>query len=115
MKYHVPYNFILNYLYPLRPTIKKMLGGYTLQLNKKIFFFLRESDTNPEFNGVFVACIAEFFEELQAEIHTSKMEFDLDGSINSWIFISEDLPDFEQKVLIACNLIKDGDVRMGKI
>ena len=43
------------------------------------------------------------------------MEFDFDGSKNSWIFISEDLPDFEQKVELACELVKQGDERIGKV
>jgi hypothetical protein len=42
------------------------------------------------------------------------MEFDLDGMENSWIFISEDLDDFEQKVKKACKMIKAGDERIGK-
>jgi len=42
------------------------------------------------------------------------MEFDFDGSKNSWIFISEDLNDFEQLVKKACELIKAGDDRLGK-
>jgi hypothetical protein len=115
MGYDVPYFFVLNNLYPLRPTIKKMLGGYALYLNKKLIIFLRDNDKSPEYNGVYIATVPEFFLELQQEIHTSKMEFDLDGSKNSWIFISEDLADFEQKVMAACMLIKNNDARIGKI
>lgn len=115
MNYLVPYSFVTRALYPFRPTIKKMLGGYGLYHNKKILLFLRDRNVDLEFNGVFVATLPEFFDELQKEIHTSHMkDFDLDGSRNSWIFISEDLPDFEQKVAIACELIKNGDERIGK-
>ena len=91
-----------------------MLGGYALYANKKILLLLRESNTSPEFNGVFVATVPEFFQELQEEIHTSRMDFDLDGSKDSWIFISEDLDDFKDKVQKACELIKQGDERIGK-
>lgn len=115
MSYLLPYNFVIRALYPARPKVKKMLGGYGLYLNKKLILFLREQATvSPEFNGVFVATVPEFFKELQQEIHTSRMEFDFDGSKDSWIFISEDLPDFEQKVNLACELIKKGDERIGK-
>ncbi len=114
MHFQLPYHFVLNYIYPIRPTIKKLLGVYGLWYNKKLILFLRDSHINPEYNGVFLATVPEFFNELQTEIHTSMMEFDLDGSKNSWIFISEDLPDFELKVEKACTLIKHGDARIGK-
>jgi hypothetical protein len=114
MNYLIPYDFVLQMLYPFKTTKRKMLGGYALYANKKLLMLLRESVTSPEFNGVFVATVPEFFKELQDEIHTSRMEFDLDGSRESWIFISEDLDDFKTKVQKACELIKQGDERMGK-
>lgn len=114
MNYLIPYDFVLQLLYPFKTTKRKMLGGYALLANKKVLILLRESNTSPEFNGVFVATVPEFFKELQEEIHASRMEFDLDGSKESWIFISEDLPDFKDKVKKACELIKQGDERIGK-
>lgn len=114
MHFNLPYSFVLKYIYPVRPSIKKLLGGYGLWHNKKLILLLRDSNINPEYNGVFVATVPEFFKELQTEIQTSMMDVDLDGSKNSWIFISEDLPDFELKVERACTLIKNGDERIGK-
>ena len=114
MNYLIPYDFVLRLLYPFKTTKRKMLGGYALYANKKLLMLLRESNTAPEYNGVFVATVPEFYKELQTEIHTSRMEFDLDGSKDSWIFISEDLEDFETKVAKACELIKSGDERFGR-
>jgi hypothetical protein len=114
MNYEVPYDFVLRELYPFRPTIRKMLGCYALLKNKEILMLLRGKETQLEFNGVFVATQPKYFDVLQQEIHTSKMEFDLDGEENSWIFISEDLDDFKQKVRKACEMIKNGDERIGK-
>ena len=114
MNYKVPFDFILKELYPFRPRIRKMLGCYALMKNKEILMLLRDKETQLEFNGVFVATSPKYFEALQQEIHTSKMEFDLDGEENSWIFISEDLDDFEQKVKKACEMIMNGDERIGK-
>jgi hypothetical protein len=91
-----------------------MFGCYGLFVNDKNILLLRNVQHNPEFNGVFLATHPEFFEALSNEIHTSQMEFDLDGTEHSWIFISEDLDDFEQKVQLACELVKKGDSRIGK-
>ena len=114
MNYTIPYDFILQSLYPVRLKVVKMLGGYGLYQEKRLLFFLRDRDSELEFNGVFVATQPGFYEELQKEIHHSKMEFDFDGSHNSWIFISEDLDDFTEKVNKACELVKKDDLRIGK-
>jgi hypothetical protein len=114
MNYELPYDFVLKELYPFRPKIRKLFGCYALVKENEILMLLREKETQPEFNGVFVATIPEHFEALQKEIHTSKMEFDLDGADRSWIFISEDLAEFEGKVKKACGMIKAGDERIGK-
>ena len=114
MNYTIPYDFILQSLYPVRLKVVKMLGGYGLYQEKRLLFFLRDRDSELEFNGVFIATQPRFYEELQKEIHHSKMEFDFDGSHNSWIFISEDLDDFKEKVNKACELVKKDDLRIGK-
>ncbi len=113
MNYIVPYAFILQHLYPVRPQIRKLYGCYALYYQKRLTFFLRDKQTHPEFNGVFVATQPQFFDELEEALHTSHMEFDLDGNDFSWIFLSEDLEDFEEKVKAACEMIKNGDERIG--
>lgn len=115
MSYELPFPFILKELYPLRPKIKKLLGCYALMQDKKILLLLRDRETQPEFNGVFVPTSVEYFEALQKEIHTSRMQFDIDGEDKTWIFISEDINDFEQKVKKTCEMIKNGDDRIGKM
>ena len=75
---------------------------------------LRERDNQPEFNGVFVATQPEYFDALSTEIHSSNMEFDIDGHEYTWIFISEDLDAFKEKIKKAAEMVKTGDERMGK-
>lgn len=114
MNYKVPYDFVIRYLYPLRPVIKKMLGCYGLFIHQKLVLLLRDRHNQPEFNGIFVATQPLFFEALQSEIHISNMSFDIDGVQHSWIFLSEDLPEFDEKVRKTCEMIKAGDQRIGK-
>ena len=114
MHYELPFGFVLKELHPFRPQVRKLFGCYALMKDKKILLLLRDREVHPEFNGVFVATQPAFFEDMQAEIHTSRMEFDLDGAEKTWIFISEDLNDFEEKVKKACAMIKAGDERIGK-
>ncbi len=114
MDYKVPFDFVLRYLYPVRPQIKKMLGCYGLFVNKKLLLLLRDRANQPEFNGIFVATQPEFFDALQNQIHISNMNFNLDGVPHTWIFLSEDLEDFDEKVKKTCEMIKVGDERIGK-
>jgi hypothetical protein len=114
MNYKVPYSFILSFFYPVRPAIKKMLGCYGLYVNKKLVMLLRDRDNHPEFNGVFVATQPEYFDALSNELHSSNMDFDIDGHAYTWIFISEDITDFEEKVKKAAEMVKNGDERIGK-
>jgi hypothetical protein len=114
MNYKVPYDFILRYLYPVRPQIRKMLGGYALILKDDILLLLRERENQPEFNGVFVPTEPQFFDELSRDVHSSNMDFDIDGAPHTWIFISEDLTNFHEVLQKACELIKAGDKRIGK-
>lgn len=114
MAYEIPYPFVLSFLHPVRPVVKKMFGYYGLFLGKTNVMLLRSVEVNPEYNGVFVATQPEHFEALSNELHSSPMEFDIDGSQHSWIFISEDLDDFEEKVRKACEMVKAGDERIGK-
>lgn len=114
MNYKVPYSYILSFLYPLRPKIKKTLGCYGLMLGDKLVMLLRERENHPEFNGVFISTQPQYFDELTKELHSSNMEFDIDGHHHTWIFISEDLEDFDEIVKRAAELIKKGDERIGK-
>lgn len=114
INYKLPYDFILKCLYPVRPKVRKMLGCYGLFINKKLLLLLRDRENQPEFNGVFIATQPQFFDALQMEIHASKMDFDLDGAPHTWIFLSEDLPDFDEKVKKVCEMIKADDLRIGK-
>lgn len=114
MDYELPYAFVLKELYPFRPRVRKLFGCYALMQDRRILMLLRDRESQPEFNGVLVATRPEHFSALQQEIHTSRMEFDLDGADGTWIFISEDLDDFEEKVKKACGLIRSGDERIGK-
>lgn len=114
MNYKVPYDFVLRYLYPVRPQIKKMFGCYGLFIHKKLLMLLRNRENQPEFNGIFVATQPQFFDDLQNEIHTSNMIFDLDGDPHTWVFLSEDLEEFDDKIKKACEMIKACDERIGK-
>lgn len=113
--YQIPYTFILKALYPKKLKVARKFGGYVLYEKDTVYFFLRNIEFNPEYNGVYVATTVEHFNYLQEHLHKSFMEVDLDGEDNTWIFLSEDLEDFETKVEQACNLLKNNSGLIGKV
>ncbi len=66
----------------------------------------------PMQKGIYVATITEYAGELRAVFPIAEFETLKAGKI--WIFVAEELPEFEQYVLTACELITNGDKRIGR-
>ena len=51
----IPFEFILDYLYPIVPVVKPMFGCYALYAGEKIILIVRERKDHIEDNGVWLA------------------------------------------------------------
>ena len=47
MQKHIPFDFILEYLFPLEITIKSMFGMKAIYNGDKILLMLRQAEKNP--------------------------------------------------------------------
>jgi hypothetical protein len=121
MKYadKIPYVFILEYLTGIDITIKPMFGCYGVYANGKLCLFLmhrekplirREGD--PMQKGVYIATTTDHVDALNAIFPTA--EFEMLKEKKVWIFVSEELAEFEPYVIEACELITSGDQRIGR-
>ena len=52
MTNNIPFDFILDYLHPNDVVTKPMFGCFSLYINNKICFFLRDRDDKKELNGI---------------------------------------------------------------
>lgn len=92
MKY--PYDFFLEFLYPLPLRHKKMFGVDAFYIREKIVFALRKKNTTQEDNGIWIASKKE---------HHQKLYHQIDGlrsikiyGIKTWLFLPEDFELFEE-------------------
>jgi hypothetical protein len=111
----LPFTFILDYLYPKEPDVRPMFGCYGLYLGKKIIFVLRKRGTTKKINGVWIATSKGHHESLK-KIFPSMRSIDVLGKPpTNWQMIPESSDDFESSVILACELVKKGDPRIGVV
>ncbi len=114
-KKFVPFDFVLEELRDLNPTIKPMFGAFGLYVESKIVFILREKESNTEDNGIWLATTAEHHESLQDEFPSMRSIQMFGPGPTGWQILPSDSDDFEESVLKACVLVKRNDIRLGKV
>jgi hypothetical protein len=111
----IPFDFVLDYLYPLQVTIKSMFSVYAIYINDKIVLGLRDRPKNIESNGVWVATSKEHHESLREELPSLTAIPVLGSGETGWQLLSAYDDDFETQVITICEMIKKNDPRIGKI
>lgn len=120
MKYadKIPYNFVLDYL-AVDIEIKPMFGFYGLYTGGKLVLALikrekplRRREKEPLQKGVYIATVVEYVDLLKVEFPSAEFETLKEGKV--WVFISETMPEFEEYVIRACEIINAGDKRIGR-
>lgn len=117
--YRIPFDFIIDFLNPKEVVIKPMFGCYSLYINNKICFFLRNREDKIELNGVWVAVATpDDYQSLAKElpsINQDKKLIEDKKSNNKWLLLSTFDDQFESLVNNACDLVINNDQRIGKI
>ncbi|HEX5885944.1 MAG TPA: hypothetical protein VFY67_15480 [Pyrinomonadaceae bacterium] len=113
-KNHAPFEFILDELLPLRPVVKQMFGFTYVSVGDKLMLLLRNRTNQPHFNGVWLATTEEHFESLQKEFPVSPAWL-VDFAKKQWLLIPISAEELEEYSLKACELILNGDVRVGRL
>lgn len=111
----IPFDFVLDELFPADPVTRAMFGGYAIYVKDKIVMMLRKKDTLVHDNGVWLATTFEHHESLRKELPSMRTIRLFGGKESGWQNLPEDAPDFEEEVSHACRLILKGDVRLGKV
>jgi hypothetical protein len=115
IKAQVPFPFVLEELVSIRPTIKRMFGFTYVYLDEKLLFSLRDSVKQPGSNGMWLFTTAEHVESLGSEFpQLPKRQLWRSGK-NCWVVLASRLPEFEEYAFKACELILNGDRRIGRV
>jgi len=111
----MPFPFVLEELVPLRPTIKRMFGFTHIYLDDRLLCSLRDSVKQKGTNGMWLYTTTEHAESLIREFpNLSRRQLWRSGK-NAWIVLASRLEDFEEYAFRACELILNGDRRIGRV
>jgi len=111
----VPHEFVLDALASTSTSTRPMFGCLAIYIEDKIVLVLRDKPSAPEDNGVWLATTAEHHPSLRQEFPPLRSIGVFGTKVSSWQVIPADAPDFERLALRACQLVREGDPRIGRI
>lgn len=110
-----PFPFVLDELLVIRPRIRRMFGFTHVYLDEKLLCSLRNSQKQPATNGMWLYTSTENLESLAREFpQLPKRQLWRSGK-NAWVVLASSLADFEEHALKACELMLNGDRRIGRV
>ncbi len=110
----VPFEFVLEQLYSVDVEIRPMFGCFALYVNNKIVLILRKKMNFIADNGVWLATNKEHHSSLKQLFPSMRSINVFGGKESNWQNLPDDANDFEEMVLLACELIRRGDNRIGR-
>src|SRR5580658_6336420 len=116
-KHHqpLPYEFVLDALAPLSPVTRPMFGCHALYVEEKIVLILRDRPKARRDNGVWLATTAAHHDSLRADFPRMRSIGLLGKTVTNWQILPADAADFEESARHACELIRGGDPRIGRV
>ena len=112
---NIPYEFVLDALVELDPWTRPMFGCLAVYVEEKIVLALRDRPNYTDDNGVWIATTIEHHKTLKKNLPSMRSIGVLGKDITGWQILPAAAPDFEESALHVCELILNGDPRIGKI
>lgn len=109
----MPFDFVLDYLFPLQPFIKRMFGNYAVYAGDKIYLATRLSEKDPVDNGIWIGTEVKHHESLMAEFPelTNLNSY----RIKKWLLLPDTAEGFEEIARELCLLMVAEDPRLGVV
>ncbi len=111
----VPFDFVIEELASLRPTIKTAFGFTYVYLDEKLLCSLRNDTKRPGTNGMWLFTTTEYIDSLMKEFPDLPKRQVWRSGKNCWVVLASRLEGFEEYAFKACELILNGDPRIGRI
>jgi hypothetical protein len=115
LKRQVPFQFVIEELASIRPTIKRMFGATHVYLDDKLLLSLYMSIKHPGTNGIWVYTMAEHLDSLAKEFPDLPRRQLWRSGDKGWVVLACRLPEFEEYAFKACDLVLKRDPRIGRI
>ena len=114
-KNSVPFSFVVDELASLRPTIKPAFGFTYLYLDDRLLCGLRDSNKQTGSNGMWIFTTTENLESLGKEFPQLSRRYLWRSGKNAWVILPSRLAEFEEYAFKACELMLNGDKRIGRL
>ena len=110
----VAFDFVVEELFAVNPTVKPMFGCHAVYVNDKIVLILRNKEGVTNDNGVWIATTHEHHESLRKDFPSMRTISVFGGTESGWQNLPVGDENFEEAVMKLCKLILKGDPRIGK-
>lgn len=110
-----PFEFVLDELAQLEPYTRPMFGCTSVYVSEKMVLILRDRESSPRDNGLWLATTSEHHESLRRDFPRMRSIELFGGGETGWQVLPVDDVEFEEMALRACGLIRAGDARIGKV
>lgn len=110
-----PFPFVLEELASLRPRLKTVFGFTHVYVDDKLLFSLRDSLKRPSTNGIWVYTTLENLDELAREFPSLPRRQLWRSGKNGWLVLASRIAGFEEHAFKLCELILQGDRRIGRV
>jgi len=115
MAKQTPFQFILDELTPIRPNITRAFGFTYIYLDDLLLCCLRASEKAPNTNGMWLFTTTEHVDSLGSEFQDLPRRYLWRSKPNAWVVLPSRLENFEEHAFKACELIVNGDHRIGRV
>lgn len=106
------FSFVLDELEPIRPVVKRAFGFTYVYLDGKLLCGLRESVKLPSCNGLWLFTSIEHLDSLGREFPALPRRR---SGRKAWVILASRLEFFEEYAFKACELMLNGDRRVGRV
>ena len=114
-KKDIPFEFVMDELSELGPMTKPMFGAYGVYVQEQIKVILRDREKSPNDNGIWIATTGEHHQSLQKDLPSMRSIEMFGPGPTGWQVLPKDAEDFEELALKICEMIRQGDIRVGKV
>lgn len=110
-----PFPFVLEELEPIRPTVKRAFGFTYIYLDGKLLCGLRQAVKLPSCNGLWLFTTTEHVDSLAREFPELPRRYLWRSGKKAWVILASRLEFFEEYAFKACELMLNGDRRVGRV
>jgi hypothetical protein len=106
---------VIEELESIRPTVRHAFGFTYLYLDDRLLCGLRNSKKQTGTNGIWLFTTTEHIDSLAKEFPELSRRYLWRSGKNAWVVLPSRLGAFEEYAFKACELMVNGDRRIGRI